>query len=43
MKKNEGLITASSIRPEPDPGCASLCYYAGWDFEHSHTKEAEAT
>jgi hypothetical protein len=34
--KKDVLITASSITPQPDAGCASLCYYAGWEFEHTH-------
>ena len=38
--KKDALITASSLTPEPDAGCFSLCYYGGWDFDHTHTPAA---
>ncbi|HEU4387156.1 MAG TPA: hypothetical protein VFV34_05125 [Blastocatellia bacterium] len=42
MEKDDTLITAASITPQPDEACVSACYYVGWEFDHSHAKAAEA-
>ena len=36
MKKDDSLITAASVTPDPDQGCASTCYYVGWEWDHEH-------
>lgn len=36
MEKDDNLITAASLAPEPDEGCVSTCYYVGWDWDHAH-------
>ena len=40
---NDTLINEKSLTPSVDEACASLCYYLGWQFDHSHkTAEADA-
>lgn len=41
MQKDDTLITASSVTPEPDEGCATTCYYAGWTWDHDHSPKQE--
>lgn len=41
MEKDDNLITATSLTPEPDEGCVSTCYYVGWDWDHAHAVEVQ--
>lgn len=38
LQKDDTLINAASVSPDPDQGCVTTCYYVGWEWDHAHAK-----